>query len=150
MNRRNKSSKRDTRTRSSRKHDISTRLTAILRTARKERRLSQRELAEKVGLRQRQISDLERGAADSRLTTVQNVARALDLELTLIPRRLIQAVEALQRGRGDAAQRPLYSLEDEHESDAEADAPAHVEVGDTSDIHTTAVPPAPRPKRRSR
>jgi hypothetical protein len=52
--------------------------------------------AQKLGLRQRQISDLERGTTDSRLSTIQNVARALDLDLMLIPRHLLAAVEALQ------------------------------------------------------
>lgn len=50
---------------------------------------------------------------DPRLSTVQNVARALDLELMLIPRALISAVEALQRAGTDSAKRPMYALGDE-------------------------------------
>ena len=146
MQRSRKSSKRDGYSHSSPKSDIQPRLNALLKAAREEGQLSQRELAEKLGLRQRQISDLERGTTDSRLTTVQNVARALDLELTLIPRHLIPAVEALQRAGSDAAHRPLYSLEDELETDASADPAAHVEVGDTGNIHVTGAPFRPRPK----
>jgi transcriptional regulator with XRE-family HTH domain len=73
-------------------------------------------LASKLGLRQRQISDLERATIDPRLSTLQNVARALDLELMLIPRHLISAVEGLQRAGTDSAKRPMYALgEDEAE-----------------------------------
>jgi transcriptional regulator with XRE-family HTH domain len=150
MKRGRKSSKRDRQLGSSRRRDIAPRLTARLKAARREHQLSQRELAEKLGLRQRQISDLERGATDSRLTTVQNIARALDLELTLIPRRLIPAVEALQRAGTDPAHRPLYSLDDERGSDDSAEPPTRVEVGDTSDTHGTDAPPRRPPKRRSR
>lgn len=107
-------------------------VTDVLRDTRLRKQLSQQELAGKLGLRQRQISDLERGAVDARLSTIQNVARALDLELMLIPRHLISAVEALQRAGSDAGKRPLYALDDE---DTEAaPEPPHVEVGDTGDV----------------
>jgi transcriptional regulator with XRE-family HTH domain len=87
-------------------------LSRALRDARLNRGLSQEELASKLGVRQRQISDLERAAMDPRLSTVQNVARALDLELVLIPRHLISAVDSLQRAGVEPAQRPLYALGD--------------------------------------
>lgn len=103
-----------------------------LKTARASRELSQSELAAKLGLRQRQISDLERAAVDPRLSTIQNVARALDLELMLIPRHLIAAVEALQRAGSDADKRPLYSLGDE-DTEGVADEPPHPEVGDSAE-----------------
>lgn len=101
-----------------------------LRSARRARGLSQQELAARLGLRQRQISDLERGAVDMRLSTIQNVARALDLELMLVPRTLISAVEAMQRAGGDAGRRPLYAL-DEDSGEPEADE-SHLEVGESS------------------
>ena len=113
-----------------------------LKIARVNRDLSQAELAAKLGLRQRQISDLERAAVDARLSTIQNVARALDLELVLIPRHLIAAVEALQRAGSDASKRPLYSLGDEDRADA-VDEPPQPEVGDSAE-------PTPQPGDRSR
>src|ERR1700674_947444 len=102
----------------------------VLREARLSRHLSQQELARKLGLRQRQISDLERAAMDPRLSTILNVARALDLELMLIPRQLISAVEGLQRAGTDAAKRPKYALGN---ADTESDAgdPSPVELGGT-------------------
>lgn len=69
---------------------------------------------------------------DPRLSTVQNVARALDLELMLVPRHLIAAVEALQRAGSDAGRRPLYSVADE-ETEGAAGEPPPVEVGDSAE-----------------
>lgn len=89
-------------------------LSASLRDARAARGLSQQQLAGRLGLGQRQISDLERAANDARLSTIQNVARALDLELMLVPRHLITAVESLQRSTTEASgNRPMYSLGDD-------------------------------------
>jgi transcriptional regulator with XRE-family HTH domain len=81
-----------------------------LKDARLSRRLTQQALAHRLGLRQRQISDLERATTDPRLSTVQNVARTLDLELVLIPRPLIAAVQALQRPSPNSGRRPMYAL----------------------------------------
>ena len=65
---------------------------------------------------------------DPRLSTILNVARALDLDLMLIPRHLISAVEGLRRAGADTAKRPMYALGD---ADAESDAgdPSPVELG---------------------
>ena len=115
------------------KSDITIALADVLREARLNRELSQAELARKLGLRQRQISDLERATSDPRLSTVQNVARALDLELTLIPRHLISALEALQRSGTDAGKRPLYTLGDDDTQGA-PDEPPQREVGDSGEL----------------
>ncbi len=53
---------------------------------------------------------------DPRVSTIQNVARALDLDLMLIPRHLIATVEGLQRaGTEQPTGGPLYSLGNEDE-----------------------------------
>jgi transcriptional regulator with XRE-family HTH domain len=121
-------------------------LADALRTARLDRQLSQAALAARLGLRQRQISDLERGNVDARVSTIQNVARALDLELMLIPRPLISAVEALQRASGGGDQRPLYALDEEEETAPEE---SHVEVGDTGAFGPGAEEPSKRKGPRS-
>jgi len=126
--------------------DSATSLADFLRASRLTRELSQAELAAKLGLRQRQISDLERGAVDARLSTIQNVARALDLELMLIPRHLISAVEALQRAGGESDQRPLYRLDEEEESAPEE---SHVELGDIGAFGPGADEPPKRKGPRS-
>ena len=86
-------------------------IASALREARLAAGLSQQQLAAKLGLGQRQISDLERTAVDTRLSTLQNVARALDLELVLVPRKTLPVVEQLLHG-GDAGQ-PMYVLLDD-------------------------------------
>lgn len=115
-------------------------LADVLQTTRIARQLSQTALAARIGLRQRQISDLERGTVDARISTIQNVARALDLELMLIPRHLISTVEALQRTSAEGNQRPLYAL-DEGETAPEE---SHVELGETRAFGAGAEEPSKR------
>jgi HTH-type transcriptional regulator / antitoxin HipB len=107
-------------------------MSEVLKASRLSRQMSQAELAKKLGLRQRQISDLERATIDPRLSTIHNVARALELELMLIPRHLISAVNALQRSGSDAGKRPLYALGDD-DAQVEGDEPAQPEVGDSAE-----------------
>lgn len=57
--------------------------------------LKQADVAEKLGMRQSQISTIERGLVSPRLSTVEDVARILDLELMLVPRRLVPVVNGL-------------------------------------------------------
>ena len=136
---------RDKRTTQSRIRDIAFTISDVLRETRLRKQLSQHELAGKLGLRQRQISDLERAAIDPRLSTIQNVARALDLELMLVPRHLISALEALQRAGSDDGKRPLYAL-GEDDTEGAPDEPAHLEVGDTREFDGS---PAHTPRSRS-
>jgi transcriptional regulator with XRE-family HTH domain len=107
-------------------------LAEALKGSRLSQQLSQAELASKVGLRQRQISDLERATMDPRLSTIHNVARALELELMLIPRHLISAVKALQRSGSDAGKRPLYALGND-DAQADGDEPSQPELGDSGE-----------------
>ena len=140
----NKSPKSDINTFVSPESDIHQALFDLLREARLSRHLSQHELAHKLGLRQRQISDLERAAMDPRLSTIQNVARALDLELMLIPRHLISAVEGLQRAGMNSAKQSMYALGDDAESDPGGQS--LVEVGSTGITED----PGARKRRRSK
>lgn len=144
MKRRVESLNSDNKASISSKNDVQ-RLFEVLREARLSRHLTQQELARKLGLRQRQISDLERAAMDPRLSTIQNVARALDLELMLIPRHLISALEGLQRAGSDSAKRPMYALGD---ADAESDAgnPSPIELGNRGESEESV----PRPRRRTK
>jgi transcriptional regulator with XRE-family HTH domain len=100
-------------------------ITAILRAARERVGLTQRELGHRVGLPQSHVSKIESSAVDLQLSSLIEIARALDLELTLIPRTLLPAVRALQRTSGtktgdlDApgASVPAYQLSAEDSSD---------------------------------
>lgn len=139
-----KSSKRDGQAHLSPIEDDHSTLFRLLREARLSRHLSQQELARRLGARQRQISDLERAAMDPRLSTIQNVARALDLELMLVPRHLISVVEGLQRAGVASMKRPMYALGDDA-AESGADARSRVEVGGIGDEGTPAGP-GRRPK----
>lgn len=82
--------------------------------------LKQADVAAKLGMRQSQISTIERGLVSPRLSTVQDIARVLDLELMLIPRQLVAVVSGLVDAEREhpTDDRPLYAL------DGEADEPS--------------------------
>ena len=71
-----------------------------LRKARGARKLSQRALGAKAGLPQGHISRIEAGEVDLKLSSLLGLARALDLEPMLVPRRRIKAVDAIIRSPG--------------------------------------------------
>src|SRR3546814_16720796 len=60
-------------------------------------KISQRALSERSGLTQSHISQIETGSLDPGLSSFLQMARALDLELVLVPRKLVPAVEAIER-----------------------------------------------------
>ena len=92
-------------------------IAATLKAAREGKGLSQRALAQKAGVPQGHISKIENGAVDLRLSSLIALARALDLELTLVPRRVVPAVRSIARTNSpdtladvEAAQDALRSL----------------------------------------
>jgi transcriptional regulator with XRE-family HTH domain len=66
--------------------------------ARQTKGLSQRALSQRAGVPQGHISNIERGAVDLRLSSLVAIARALDLELALVPRKSLPAVKSIARG----------------------------------------------------
>ena len=90
-----------------------------LRKAREAKGLSQRELGRKANVPQGHISKIENGTVDLRLSSLVALARALDMELALVPRKVLSPVKSLVRGSladmlGDSRiPRPLYSLDEE-------------------------------------
>jgi DNA-binding XRE family transcriptional regulator len=93
-----------------------------LRAARLAKGLSQRELSGMAGVPQGHISRIESGAIDLRLSSLIGLARALDLEPMLVPRRTIPAVLSIIRPGGAASgaahagpepARPAYSLDED-------------------------------------
>lgn len=65
--------------------------------ARTRKRLSQRALAERTGIPQAHISKIEQGRVDMRVTSLVELARALDLDVQLLPRQSLPAVEGAIR-----------------------------------------------------
>lgn len=68
-----------------------------LRAARLAQGLSQRQLGERIGLPQSNIARLEGGGTDPSLSKIIELARALDLDLQLIPRKALPAVKGAMR-----------------------------------------------------
>ncbi|MES9994206.1 MAG: helix-turn-helix domain-containing protein [Candidatus Thiodiazotropha sp.] len=62
-------------------------LGATIRRARKAQKLKQTDLAIRASLRQPLISELENGTANATMDTVLKVLAALELDLTVVPRR---------------------------------------------------------------
>src|SRR6202007_398657 len=90
-------------------------LAAGIRSARQAKGFTQRELGQRVGLPQSHISKIETGAVDLTLSRLAEIARALELEIKLVPRSVLPAVEAVIRGHYvggvDAPyQQPAYRL----------------------------------------
>ncbi len=66
-----------------------------LKEAREAKGLSQRALQARTGVPQSHISKIESRAKDIRLSSLFELARALDLELKLVPRKALSAVDAV-------------------------------------------------------
>lgn len=78
-------------------------IAAALGAARVSKGLSQRALSEASGVPQAQISRIEKGAVDLRLSSLVALARGLDMELTLVPRKALPAVRSVVKSSGPAA-----------------------------------------------
>ncbi len=88
-------------------------LVAELKAARQRKNLSQRELSRKTKVPQGHLSKIERGETDLQTSSLVEIARALDLELMLVPRHLIPVINSLLSNKTTTI--PLYSLEKEEE-----------------------------------
>lgn len=95
-------------------------LAKALKKAREDKKLSQRALSQRAGIPQAQISKIENAAVDLQASTLIGLARALDLEVMLVPRKHVPAVSSMT---GDfrngifetRSPKPAYSLdEDDH------------------------------------
>jgi transcriptional regulator with XRE-family HTH domain len=68
-----------------------------LKQAREAKGLTQRALSARTGMPQSHISKIESGGTDIRLSSLIELARVLDLELKLVPRKAVPAVETVVR-----------------------------------------------------
>ena len=73
-----------------------------LRSARETQGLSQRALSAMAGVPQSHISKIENGTVDLRVSSLVQLARVLDLELILVPRKAVSAVQAVARSRAES------------------------------------------------
>lgn len=102
------------------------RLAQTLKAAREAKGLSQRALSQASGVPQSHISNIERGTVDLRVSSLIQLARHLGLELGLVPRKALPAVDSIVRrtargmsptgstqGPPTEAARPAYSLDED-------------------------------------
>ena len=75
--------------------DIVSDIKTTIRSARKDRGLSQAELAGRLRMTQAQIARIENSLTDPRLSTLTELSRALGLELVLVPKQLLPSVKSL-------------------------------------------------------
>ncbi len=75
--------------------------------ARKAKGLTQAELSTLLGLTQSYLSQVEQSKHDIKTSTLTEWARALDLELMLIPRQQVPAVSYLIQSSSSTAQHEL-------------------------------------------
>lgn len=94
-------------------------LAAVLREARKRAGLTQKELGQKTRIPQSHVSRIENGDVDVRASSLVEIARVLGLELMLVPRELVSAMEGLMRdiGKGFAEPTQMYVPDKENEED---------------------------------
>ena len=75
-------------------------ITQTLKRARETRAFSQRTLSAKAGVPQSHISKIENGAVDLRVSSLTELAHVLGLEVMLVPRKSVSAVQAIVRSTG--------------------------------------------------
>ena len=96
-------------------------LTGKLRAARIKKGLSQRAFAKSIKVPQSRLSRIENGIIDLQTSNLLELARALDLELMLVPRQAVPAVKYLIRQSispaASAEMIPLYDLGGEGDDD---------------------------------
>jgi transcriptional regulator with XRE-family HTH domain len=92
-------------------------LRKILHEARRQAGLTQEQVAERAGISRPSYREIERGGAAARATTLINVARALGLELMLIPQAMVPGVQALLRPSDDD-DRPAFTTEPDEDDHA--------------------------------
>ncbi|MCI5042806.1 MAG: helix-turn-helix domain-containing protein [Donghicola eburneus] len=107
-----------------------------LRAAREKKGLSQRELSALAGVPQSHISKIENSGVDLRISSLAAIARALDLELTLVPRKALPAVKSVSRSVTQSTiSSPEVQLEFDHLAKAIKAASAAVQSPALQNIH---------------
>jgi transcriptional regulator with XRE-family HTH domain len=77
--------------------------------------LSQEQIAKRANISRPRYRDIETGAAAARATTLVNVARALGMEMMLIPQAMVPVVQSMLEPANDDDDRPAFTSEVEQE-----------------------------------
>lgn len=94
-----------------------------LREARARKGFSQRELSARSGVPQSHISKIESGGVDLRVSSLIALARVLDLELFVAPKKSVPAIKSIIRsaqGHDEDSEQvtPAYSLDANYMEDS--------------------------------
>lgn len=89
-----------------------------IKKARQKKGFSQRALSLKTGIPQSHLSKIEQGLVDLQLSSLIEIARVLDLELVLVAKNLLPAVQAMHNTTLGSEPVPAYQLSNEEEDDA--------------------------------
>lgn len=87
----------------------------LLKATRKAKRLTQEQVADMAGISRPRYREIEAGSSAARTTTLINIARALGLELMLIPQAMVPAVDALLRPHDDLDDLPAFVVNSDGE-----------------------------------
>jgi transcriptional regulator with XRE-family HTH domain len=90
----------------------------LLKMARKGLQLTQEQVADMAGISRPRYREIEAGSAAARVTTLINIARALGLELMIIPQAAVPAVDALLQPNNDDDDLPAFVVSPESDDDA--------------------------------
>lgn len=89
----------------------------LLKATRKDRQLTQEQVADMAGISRPRYREIEAGSSSARTTTLINIARALGLELMLIPQAIVPAVDALLRPHDDPDDLPAFTSNPDRSDD---------------------------------
>lgn len=82
-----------------------------LRRIREQRGATQGTVAAKAGFNATYLSKIEREQVDPRISTVQDIARALDYEILVVPRDLVPTIRSLMTPADEPSTPSLISIE---------------------------------------
>ncbi|MEX8193727.1 helix-turn-helix domain-containing protein [Comamonas guangdongensis] len=86
-------------------------LILTLAQARKTARITQAELAERAGLSRMAVQRTETGDVDPRFSTLQEMARVLDMDLVAVPSALRAELQAWLQSRSSSQEAPASGAE---------------------------------------
>ena len=116
----------------------------ILEQARKTQGLTQEDLAKRAGTSRITVGRVEAGF-DPRLSTIYEMARAMGLELTLVPKALAAEVQAFLRSGGRTLGQPQGASAPPSVVELAGKATATATVAATPAKSPSAPPPPPQP-----
>jgi HTH-type transcriptional regulator / antitoxin HipB len=93
----------------------------LLAATRKQKGMTQQELASLLGVPQSYVAKVESGKTDIRTSTLMEMARLLDLEVMFVPKHKLPAVRSALAGQLVPEQAPQYRSAYEPDEDDEHD-----------------------------